>query len=553
MEKIIKDKNILPIGWLKTTVGEICHFEYGKALKKERRNENGQFHVFGSNGKVGYHDKFLVKGPCIIIGRKGTAGSVNFSYNDCWPIDTTYFIRNYNNLNIKYLYYQLIKLDLSSLEKSTAIPGLNRNDAYEKDLYLAPLNEQNRIAQKLDELFRELDKANEQLQAALEQIKVFRQTVLQRAFEGKITEEWRKKQKSLKTPKEIINEINAYRQVEYHRKLEEFNDGNSKIRPKERKKITTIGKAGSKNINTVYVRLGDIFETTSGGTPSRDNPGYYSGEIPWVKSGELKNNTIYKTEEKITQEALDNSSAKLFPKGTLLVAMYGATVGKLAFLGIEASTNQAVCGIFEMPFYNLRYLYFYLLYIRPELIKQSAGGAQPNISQTILNNQFIPLCSIEEQQEVVKQIDELFSTADLMENNIVENIQRSEGLKDELLDRAFEGKLVDQDPNDESASILLEKIKKEREELMKVELERKKIERSYYIKDIEMTEVLKSILEILKERNEPIHAKTLWQLSVHKGDIDEFYAEIKKLMESGEIEESERVGKDSFIKLTNKR
>ncbi len=95
----------------------------------------------------------------------------------------------------------------------------------------------------------------------------------------------------------------------------------------------------------VIRKISDIAETSSGGTPSRDKKEYFIGSIPWVKSGELKDNTIYDTEEKITEKGLQNSSAKLFPKGTLLIALYGATVGKTGILGMDATTNQAVCAI----------------------------------------------------------------------------------------------------------------------------------------------------------------------------------------------------------------
>ena len=93
-------------------------------------------------------------------------------------------------------------------------------------------------------------------------------------------------------------------------------------------------------------RIEEIAKTTSGGTPSRTNKSYYSGNILWVKSGELTDNFIFDTEEKISEDAVKNSSAKLFPTGTVLVAMYGATVGKTAILKKAATTNQAVCGIF---------------------------------------------------------------------------------------------------------------------------------------------------------------------------------------------------------------
>ena len=160
--------------------------------------------------------------------------------------------------------------------------------------------------------------------------------------------------------------------------------------------------------------LGKICKTTSGGTPSRKNQSYYqNGTIPWVKSGELENNIITTSEEFITEEGLLNSSAKIFPAGTLLIALYGATIGKLAFLGIDTATNQAVCGIFQKENVSLKYLYYYLLFQRPNLIKQGVGGAQPNISQTILKKLEISYPdSITEQQRIVARIEELFSELD---------------------------------------------------------------------------------------------------------------------------------------------
>lgn len=160
--------------------------------------------------------------------------------------------------------------------------------------------------------------------------------------------------------------------------------------------------------------LGDICLTTSGGTPSRKNLEYYkNGTIPWVKSGELENDTIFQTEEHITQAGLDNSSAKIFPAGTLLIALYGATIGKLSFLGIDAATNQAVCGLFKNEKVSLKYLYYYLLYQRPNLVKLGIGGAQPNISQTILKKLPIPYpTALENQKQIVARIEELFSQLD---------------------------------------------------------------------------------------------------------------------------------------------
>lgn len=148
------------------------------------------------------------------------------------------------------------------------------------------------------------------------------------------------------------------------------------------------------------VALSEVCKTTSGGTPSRSKSDYYGGTVPWVKSGELEDYFIYTTEETITDEAVQKSSAKIFPEGTLLIALYGATVGKLGILKLDAATNQAVCAIFPGENIDRDYLYFYLLSQRASLIESGAGGAQPNISQDIIRRLEIPLPPLEEQRRI---------------------------------------------------------------------------------------------------------------------------------------------------------
>ncbi len=155
----------------------------------------------------------------------------------------------------------------------------------------------------------------------------------------------------------------------------------------------------------VWSRLGDICKTTSGGTPSRKNTAYFTGDIPWVKSGELPDGIVEKIEEYITAEAVTNSSAKLFPAGTLLIALYGATVGKLGILKEDATTNQAVCAIFPTDSIDKKYLFWYLRFVRPDLVAQAIGGAQPNISQSILRMLPIPVPPPDQQKHIVAEIE----------------------------------------------------------------------------------------------------------------------------------------------------
>ncbi|MGA7935387.1 MAG: restriction endonuclease subunit S [Kovacikia sp.] len=157
--------------WVSTKFGDVFEFEYGKALRKSDRAETGQYPVFGSSGMVGYHDEYLVESPALIVGRKGSVGEVFISEQNFWAIDTTYFVRVPSEINFRFAYYLFIFLNLARLDKSTAIPGLNRNDAYELDIQIPPRNEQDRIVAKIEELFSELDKGIEYLKTAQDQLK----------------------------------------------------------------------------------------------------------------------------------------------------------------------------------------------------------------------------------------------------------------------------------------------------------------------------------------------------------------------------------------------
>jgi type I restriction enzyme S subunit len=176
-----QEKYNLPEGWINVSLGDILILEYGKSLHKNSR-QDGKCPIFGSNGIIGYHNDFLVEGPVIIIGRKGSVGSVHISNENCWPIDTTYYIKPTPSLSFKFLFFILKFLNLSKLDKSTTIPGLNRDNVYEQIIGLPSLNEQNRIILKLEELFSSLEKSQQQLRATLNQIETYKQLILQNIF-----------------------------------------------------------------------------------------------------------------------------------------------------------------------------------------------------------------------------------------------------------------------------------------------------------------------------------------------------------------------------------
>lgn len=153
-------------------------------------------------------------------------------------------------------------------------------------------------------------------------------------------------------------------------------------------------------------KLGDICETSSGGTPSKSHSEYYEGgNIPWLRSGEISQGYIYETELYITEEGLKKSSAKIFPTDTVVIAMYGATVGQVGVLKMEMSTNQAVCGIYPTPMLSPLFLVYYLKAKKAYFLSLAAGGAQPNISQNIIKNTPIPIPPLAEQEKIVAELD----------------------------------------------------------------------------------------------------------------------------------------------------
>jgi type I restriction enzyme S subunit len=208
--------------------------------------------------------------------------------------------------------------------------------------------------------------------------------------------------------------------------------------------------------------LGEVAHTTSGGTPSRKRPDYYGGGIPWVKSGELGDGRVTTTEETITELGLAESSAKIFPRGTLLIALYGATVGKLGVLEIDAATNQAVCAITPDSSVSVSYLWYVLRQKRSELVAAGQGGAQPNISQAIVRRVHVPVPPLAEQHRIVAEVEERLSQIEALRAAIERAQRRALTLRRAMLERAFRGELVVQDPSDESAAALLERIKAER-------------------------------------------------------------------------------------------
>ena len=220
-----------------------------------------------------------------------------------------------------------------------------------------------------------------------------------------------------------------------------------------------------------WTRLGCIGDWGAGATPTKGNLEYYSGgTMLWLRTGELNNGVVYDTEIKITEKALQECSLRLNKVGDVMIAMYGATIGKLAIAGAEMTTNQACCACTPIKVSNW-YLFYFLMASKTDFIKKGAGGAQPNISREKLTTHLFPIPPLEEQERIVARIEELMTLVDQYEQAkaALDELESTlpDMLQQSILQAAIQGQLVPQVPSDTPAALLLERIQAERERLIK--------------------------------------------------------------------------------------
>jgi type I restriction enzyme S subunit len=246
-------------------------------------------------------------------------------------------------------------------------------------------------------------------------------------------------------PREVLLELKVpLPPVEEQRRIAAVLDAADALRAKRREALAKLDTLTQAVFIEMFAggewpmgRLGDVVGTTSGGTPSRSRADFFAGHIPWVKSGELAQGVVRETEERITEEALAKSSAKVMPPGTVLLAMYGATVGSVGVLGIEAATNQAVCCLTPTDKITGPYLLGLLRSMKRELVAAGAGGAQPNISQTIIRDLKVPVPPVPVQSLYAARAAAIAEQGSQSERSA----QALDRLFSSLQQRAFRGKL----------------------------------------------------------------------------------------------------------------
>ena len=329
-------------------------------------------------------------------------------------------LRAYLPLCTRYFYYIFYLYNLSGLigGKGIGIQGFSSQTLHTTRVPLPPLAEQQRIVEKIEKLIPHIEhysKAQTELDLLNKNIKEqLKKSVLQYAIEGKLVPQ----DEAEGTAEVLLEQIQAEKQKLYEEnKLKKkdlehstiFKGEDNKYYEKIGKNVICIEEEIPFEIPNgwVWARMGQIGDWGAGSTPSRSNPNYYNGKILWLKTGELNNGIVFDTEEKITEKAFQECSLRINKVGNVLIAMYGATIGKLAIAGKELTTNQACCGCSPYLINNW-YLFYFLMASREQFIKRGEGGAQPNISRVKLVEHLIPLPPLSEQQRIVNTIQNIF-------------------------------------------------------------------------------------------------------------------------------------------------
>jgi len=388
----------LPKEWEVVRLGDVVDVYDHKRVplsEMERVNRKGIYPYCGANGVIDYLDDYIFDGEYILLAEDGGyygrfEPSAYIMSGKFWVNNHAHILKAKEELAYnQFILYALNFLDISPYVVGSTRKKLNQNHMVSIKIPLPPLPEQRRIARVLGTV----DSAIEKTDAMISHTERLKRGLMQKLLTRGIGHE-------------------------------EFKD-------------TEIGRIPAE---WEVVRLGDVAKLKSGGTPNRNKPEYWkAGTVPWVKSGELNDGVIYDTEEKITKVGLKDSSAKIFPEGTLVIALYGrGTVSKTAILGIDAATNQAVAAIIprNSRFYS-KFMHYYLIHSRSKLLNQSVNPSsdvgRTNIYLSSLKFFKLPLPPLPEQEKIAEILGTVDKKLELLRarRERLERVKR--GLMNDLL------------------------------------------------------------------------------------------------------------------------
>lgn len=421
----MSELNNIPKNWQVKKLGEVCKFYQGYGFPKDLQgSRSGEYPFYkvgdiSKNVKAGNRflnlcdnfidEKTLIKlkakpypkhtivfakiGEGLKLNRRAIINKSGIVDNNAIGLKAIESI-----CNDLFLFHFLTTVKLEDYSKATTVPSVRKSEIEDIHFVLPPLTEQLAIVSKIEELLSDLDNGKQQLLTAQQQLKVYRQSLLKAAFEGRLTSTSLSEQKEGVLPE------------------------------------------GWK-----LVKIEDIATVGTGATPLKGNANYYNGNVAWVTSGALNDEFVREATDYVTELALKETNLSVYPKHTLLLAMYGEgkTRGKCSELLIEATTNQAIAAI-HFKNHDIRvkpFLKYFLLKNYNDIRMLSSGGVQPNLNLGIVKKTLLPFPAIEEQHQIVEILESKLTVCDKIEETISQSLQQAESLKQSILKKAFEGKL----------------------------------------------------------------------------------------------------------------
>lgn len=555
-------KRKLLAGWVKTKLGEILEFKYGKSLPAKNRDDKG-YRVYGSNGEIGRHSVPLTDGPTLIVGRKGSIGESHLSNEKCWPIDTTYFIDNFHEQPPEFWLYRIKTLRLVDLDRATALPGLNRNDIYNLSINLPPLLEQKRIVAKIEELQARSRRVRVTLETISDLLEQLRQSILAAAFRGDLTRKWREKHKGKIEPAtELLKRIRAERRKRWEEsELEKLKAKGltgkklNEVFSKRRKQYKEPAPADTTDLPKLpegwcWANWDELTIFITSG--SRGWAAFYSEDGPaFVRAQDIKTDelSISKVARVTLLSGTEGQRTRLQTED-LLVTITGANVTKAARviddIG-EAYVSQHVA--LARPVEKAVSALLHLWATSAEggrgfLLESAYGGGKPGLNLDNLRSLPMPLPPSKEFEQIVSVVEDIKDKVRILEEQTQTAENELESLNQSILAKAFRGELVAQDPNDEPASALLKRIREEKTQMTakrktKPQKKGKKMKRK--------KEPQRDILSILRESTRAMTPEDVFVTGgFDESSVDEFYEQLRNAVAGKKIREIRNV---EWIKL----
>ena len=459
----------LPKGWVWATLDEIAQIILGQSPPSSTYNEDGIGLPF-YQGKAEFGDiypsprkwcsqpkKIAEKGD-VLISVRAPVGPTNICPEKSCIGRGLAAIRGLDGIQSRFILYLMRSFEnvIAGQGTGTTFNAITGSQLRDFEIPLPPLPEQHRIVAKIEELFTQLDAGVAALEKAKAQLRRYRQAVLKAAVEGELTREWREAHRGELEPASVLLE----RILEERRARWEAAHPGKRYRrptPPETDDLPELPEGWT------WARVADVGEVVTGRTPRKSRSEYYADDFPFYKPTDL-NDGYYTRHARDGLSKLGIEKARLLPAKSTLVTCIGATIGKTGFIRRDGASNQQINAI--VPGKGVVPEFIYFVCVSPQfqksIIDHASATTLPILNKSRFEELLLPLPPPDEQQVIVEEIEHRLSVVDEMEKAVAQSLKRAERLRQSILKRAFEGKLVPQDPSDEPASVLLKRIKAEK-------------------------------------------------------------------------------------------